>query len=284
LEPYRNVQDPLVVWRGLKAINSVPGVVGIKEYYGLAPTREDPNLRITSLFFKNPSIDETKALQLLAKPYGRAAGDVAQFWKLTSEAMEFFPWDGTWFFRYLGESKPVHSMNAAFIRGQVAHTPAWESGRRAVFMKTDNNECDPWLLEDVQLRCEMAAERMAAALQIGERIKGDIPKEVATEFAKALTDLTQIRRRAVAYACHLRETNLANMMRQCVAAKEAIPARLPAEMAAVLKTDQANQEQSEPIGAALALLQKDQAAFLKTYFMAPDRPLNQGGFSVTSRW
>ena len=55
-------------------------------------------------------------------------------------------------------------------------------------------------------------------------------------------------------------------------------------MAAVLKEDQANQQQAEPIGAALALLEKDQSAFLKTYFVVPDKPLNQGGFSVTSRW
>src|ERR1035441_5540746 len=120
LEPYRNAQHPLVTWRGLKAIASVPGVVGIKEYYGLVPTKEDPNLRMTSLFFKNPRLDEAKALQQLAAPYGRAARDMAQFWTLTSEAMEFFPWDASWFFRYMGQSTPVHSMNAAFIRGQVA--------------------------------------------------------------------------------------------------------------------------------------------------------------------
>jgi hypothetical protein len=284
MEPYHNAQHPLVIWRGLKAIASVPGVVGIKEYYGLVPTREDPNLRMTSLFFKNPRLDEDSALHLLAKPYGRAAHDMEQFWTLTSEAMEFFPWDASWFFRYMGQSTPVHSMNAAFIRGQVAHTPAWESGRRAIFMKTDNAECDPWMLEDVQLRCDMAAERMAAALQLGQRIKGDVPREFAGEYAQALADLTQFRRRAVAYVCHLRETNLANMMRQCVAGNQPMPERLPAEMAAVLKADQANQQQTEPIGAALALLEKDRGAFLKQYFAVPDKPLNQGGFSVTSRW
>jgi hypothetical protein len=284
LEPFRCAQHPLVTWRGLKAIASVPGVVGIKEYYGLVPAQEDPNLRMTALFFKNPRLDESRALQLLARPYGRAARDMAQFWTLTSEAMEFFPWDASWFFRYQGKTTPVHSMNAAFIRGKVAHTPAWESGRRAIFMKTDNAECDPWMLEDVQLRCEMASERMAAALQLGQRIKDDVPAQFAPEFTQALAELTQFRRRAVAYACHLRETNLADMMRLCMASHEPMPERLPAEMAAVLKTDQANQQQAEPIGAALALLEKDRAAFLKTYFVVPDQPLNQGGFNVTSRW
>ena len=284
LEPFRYAQHPLVTWRGLKAIADVPGVAGIKEYYGLEPEKEDPNLRMTGLFFKNPRLDESKALRLLAKPYGRAAGDMEQFWALTSEAMEFFPWDASWFFRYVGQTTPVHSMNAAFIRGQVAHTPAWVSGRRAIFMKTDNAECDPWMLEDVQLRCDMASARMAAALQLGRRIKNDVPKELVPEFAQALEELDQFRRRAVAYVCHLRETNLATEMRLCETSHEPMPERLPAEMAAVLKTDQANQQQAEPIGAALALLEKDQAAFLKTYFVVPDKPLNQGGFNVTSRW
>ena len=38
------LSHPLVTLRGLKAIAAVPGLVGIKEYYGLGPDRDDPNL------------------------------------------------------------------------------------------------------------------------------------------------------------------------------------------------------------------------------------------------
>ena len=76
LENFRHLAHPLVTLRGLKAIASVPGVVGIKEYYGLNPLVEDPNLRMSSLFFQQPNISETAALRALAKPYGPAANGV----------------------------------------------------------------------------------------------------------------------------------------------------------------------------------------------------------------
>ena len=65
---------PLVTLRGLKAIADVAGVAGIKEYFGLAPDREDPNLRMTGLFFANPGITEAEAVRQLAAPYGKASG------------------------------------------------------------------------------------------------------------------------------------------------------------------------------------------------------------------
>ena len=37
-------------------------------------------------------------------------------------------------------------------------------------MKTDNAQQDPWMLEDVQLRCQLAAERWEAALARGGQI------------------------------------------------------------------------------------------------------------------
>jgi hypothetical protein len=283
LEPFHGFQDPLVTWRGLKSILEVPGVVGIKEYYGLVPTREDPDLRATGLFFKNPALTENQALHFLAKPYGRAAVGMEQFWKLNSEAMEFFPWDATWFFRYLGESAPAHGMNAAFIRGQVAHTPAWESTRHAIFMKTDNSESDPWMLEDVQLRCQMAADRLTAALEAAQRINGKVPREFSTEFAQALSDTAEVRRRALAYACHLRESNLARMMRQCLADHQPIPNRLTNELREILKADQANQQQTEPIATALEALQQDPSGFLQKYFIVPAQSSSANVFSATSR-
>ena len=73
------------------------------------------------------------------------------FWRLTSEAMELFPWDTSWFIREIGKCDPSHTMNAAFIRGQQCHTPSWESTRSAIFMKTDSRQPDPWMLEDVQI-------------------------------------------------------------------------------------------------------------------------------------
>ena len=37
LEPYLHLSHPLVTVRGLRAMARTPGIVGLKEYYGLAP-------------------------------------------------------------------------------------------------------------------------------------------------------------------------------------------------------------------------------------------------------
>ena len=125
IETFYYLSHPLVTLRGLQAIASVPGVVGVKEYFGLNPAREDPNLRMTSLFFKNPDILEDEALRRLAGPYGKVAGPMLEFWRLTSEGMEMFPFDTSWFIREVGRSRTDHSLSAAMLRGQQCHTPAW---------------------------------------------------------------------------------------------------------------------------------------------------------------
>jgi hypothetical protein len=283
LEPYRYLSYPLVTLHGLRTFASVPGLQGMKEYYGLIPTIDDPNLRMTGLFFSHPDIDDATALATLASPYGAAKADMIQFWKLTSEAMELFPWDASWFIREIGRSDPVHSMSAAMLRGQQAHTPAWESTRHAIFMKTDNNEADSWMLEDVQLRCDLAADRMGRALELGRRLHSALPPSFQADHAENLRQLAGLRQRTLAYVYHLRETNLARMMRAVRERGGSVPDRMKQEMTEVLQRDQQNEQQAEPIGAALALLGQDQDAFLKTYFVVtPDRA-SKGGFSLTSR-
>ena len=130
LEPFYHLAHPLVTLRGLKAIAAVPGVSGIKEYFGLNPTVEDPNLRMTGLFFRHPAISEADALKALAKPYGKAAGGMIEFWHLASQGMELFPWDTSWFIREVGRSRdrsqPVrrHAARPAMPHAElVLHPP-----------------------------------------------------------------------------------------------------------------------------------------------------------------
>jgi hypothetical protein len=55
------------------------------------------------------------------------------------------------------------------------------------------------------------------------------------------------------------------------------------EMTEVLKADQHNEQQAEPIGEALALLATDEDAFLKRYFVVTSDQASKGVFSLTSR-
>jgi len=296
LEGFYHLAHPLVTLRGLKTIASVPGVVGVKEYYGLNPTVEDPNLRMTGLFFKNPAISEAAALKALAKPYGPAANDLSEYWRMASQGMELFPWDATWFMREIGHSRTDHSLSAAMLRGQQCHTPAWCSSRRAIFMKTDNTQPDPWMLEDAQLRCQLAAERWDNALARAQQFKNSVPSSLTGDFTQNLTDLAGLRRRALAYALHLRETNLATILRQAVEMKVPRPQKSVDELLAALEADLEN-NRAEIAGAfnekaikpwsemeqAIALLKQSPDEFLQKYLKEdPDR-ISKGYFSATSR-
>ncbi|MCY3020636.1 MAG: hypothetical protein NTW87_16585 [Planctomycetota bacterium] len=294
LEPFLNLAHPLVTLRALKALTAVPGVVGIKEYYGLAPDREDPNLRMAGLFFANPRITEDEALRDLARPYGKAVGKMTAFWRLAGEAMELFPWETSWFVREVGRSRPDHSLAAAFLRGQQCHTPSWFSTRHAIFMKTDDAQPDPWMLEDVQLRCELAAERMGEALEAATEARGAVPAEFSERLAANMADLGRFRRRALAYAYHLRETNLATVMRVARKAGQKLPDRVTAELLAAMQADLDNYRADQPSPAptllawqdmeeAIALLRRSPDEFLEDYFTEKARPPSKGVFSVTSR-
>ncbi len=92
------------------------------------------------------------------------------------------------------------------------------------------------------------------------------------------------KRRALFYACHLRETNLAYIFRQCLTEKQSMHERVLAELINVPKADLENQGQSEPCSAAIAFLEADPENFVHTYFI-PNIPnaTSRGPFSVTSK-
>lgn len=295
-EPCAHIQCPQLVLRQLRTIASIPTIQGIKEYYGIIPEPTDVTLQMTGLFFANPEIRTDEALTLLAKPYGTTASQMIEYWRLTSEAFDLIPYDASWLVRGMGRSMLFHGMNAAFVAGIIVPTPAWESTRRGIFMKTDQSNDHPWLLEDVQLRLEMASERLNEAITVGQSIASKVPSALSPMHDGGLSDLGIFSRRCVILACHLRETNLATVMRMAKESSGTIPDRMIAEMRTVLFRDQTAQEEGRKIeggkapgyeGAgkqvaeALALLDKNPGQFLDTYF----KPAHGGGWggNFTSR-
>lgn len=296
LETIYHFPCPLVTLRGLQAIASIPGVTGIKEYFGLDPTCEDPNLRMTSIFFRNPAIPEAEALNLLAKPYGKASDKMKELWRLTSEGMELFPWETSWYMGQIGRSRTDHALSAAFLRGGKPPTPSWFSTRQAIFMKNDPQQPHPWMLEDVQLRCQAAAKRWEAALAVGNECKGYIPVKLAGDFDQILTAVTGVRRRALAYAYHIRETNLATVLRKATDLKIPMPQRSIDELLSVMEADLKNHNEEimtvnkadssrewEDMEQAIALLKQDVNLFLQKYLIVTEDAWSKGPNSVTSR-
>ncbi len=285
-EPLLHLSHPLVTLRGLKAI-AAAGVTGIKEYYGLDPDREDPNLRMTGLFLANPAISEAEALVELARPYAAAAAGMARFWQLASRGMELFPWDVAWYVRQIGRSRVDHALSAARIRGMPCRTPSWCSTRATIFLRSYEfyTEDDPWLREDIELRCRLAAEAWEHALAQLRQALPSVPPGLRLSVERNLLDLGRLRRRALAYAYHFRETNLAEMLR----AYPHAPERMRAELRQCLQADLENyalEQQADlaapglglfplwvpPAGTpwqeaedALKLLDEAPPAFLETY-------------------
>lgn len=284
VEPYTHLAYPLVTLRGLKLLDAVPELAGTKEYYGLLPDQEDPNLRMTGLFFNDPAIEENTALETLAEPYGPAAASVIEYWRHLSEAMDLFPWETSWIIRAVGNADPCHALSAAMVRGTPWHTPSWMSTRRNTFMVVDTDlEPDPWMLEDIQLRCALAADRMGKALAVGRAVEADVPEGLRPDFSAGLEELHEFRRRALAYVYHCRETNLATAMRERQRQGLEITEALWAEMGGILEADLENQEQNPAMAEAVALFNEDRPRFLDTYFKVEEDKTSRGHLSVTSR-
>lgn len=283
LEPFTHLAHPLVPVHLLRAVSQVPGVTGIKEYYGLLPDQEDANLHAVGLFLADPSLNDASLLTKLAAPFGINAKELVQFWTLTSEGMELFPWDASWFIREIGKSDPQHALSAAFLRGYCAETPSWMSTRDAIFMKVNDLEPHLWMLEDVQLRCELAGGRFQAALDLGLNILPGLEDGFTQAFRLNLQELGELLARTRAYAYHIRASNLTAVLRRIRSVGGAVPDHLVAELRAVLLADQSNMRTSEPLETAIRLLSQNLDAFLAAYFRLEENKASKGSFSLTSR-
>ncbi len=286
MEPYTHIPTPMLTLQELRAVYNAGVLKGIKEYYGNVPNEEDPNLRMTGIFFHNPEVSDSAAMNELTKSYLKAAEGVSKYWKLSSEAVAFYPWDVTWLAREAGRSNPEHLMTAATLKGASWETPDWQSSRKTYFMRTDEAD-DPnfWMREDMQLRFEQSASLMTQAINIADSVKEFVPQILRSEFDKSIDELKELNRRVLAYAYHLRETNLANDIRSSIKLKMPEKQRLDniTELRKILLKDQENEGTNEPIASAIKMLDNNLNKFFKTYFL-PSKATNlRDQWSITSK-
>jgi len=290
MEPYLHIATPLATLRALRAVNNAGKLTGIKEYYGNVPDKEDPNLRMTGIFFNNPDISDESALATLAQPYNEAAQGVSAYWKLSSEAIEMYPWDVSWRAREVGRSNPRHPTTAAVLKGASWQTPEWQSNRRTAFLRTDQTDSPNfWMREDIQLRFEQSASKLQAAIAAAQSVQGKIPDAYKATFDKSVEELAGLKTRVLSYAYHLRESNLADLIRDAAKQGLKVNERNVLELRSLLVQDQKNMGTEEPMGSAITTLDNDLDQFLKTYFL-PSAPSGKndnwdspGFWSITSQ-
>ena len=177
LEDYfpRFVYEQLQNWREMK------GVVGIKEYFGFAPSNFSVNAAMLRACMRSPNATLEELLEEIAAPYGeKAAPLMISAWEYVARGVEAFPWDVTYLIGQLGLNKGdngSHSWDPVSIANGTWNTPAWKTNRRANFMMTNDFKAHPWLFENVGLQLEDSASLLLQAVEQFEKAK-DVGRNV----------------------------------------------------------------------------------------------------------
>ncbi len=151
----RLVYEQMLEWKALE------GLVGVKEYYGFAPSTFSVNAAMLQAWMKAPDASLETLLQQISAPYGeKAAPFLRQAWEYTAQSVEAYPWDTTYLIGPLGLDRHwdgSHNWEPVDIPSATWDTPIWKANRKANFMLTDEPRAHPWIFEDAGLRLEDAA-------------------------------------------------------------------------------------------------------------------------------
>ena len=188
IAPLTHLACPRLVYQQLEALRHAPGVVGIKEYYGLVPAHFSVNVALLRAYLASPDTPLDDLLGPLAGGPGPQAAALLQAWEWTAQAMESFPWNASWALRRMFEH-PDQEWPA--VPGASWLTPSWQANRRGFYMVTDLEHQHPWLKEDVALRALHSArlfEKAAASLDASSRFDQTVlPGDLALQLREVRT-------------------------------------------------------------------------------------------------
>lgn len=283
-EPLPSIPTPQLTYSQIHAVMALPGVVGVKEYYGLIPGICDPCLAMAGEVLKDSSLTLEKALGSIAAPYGKQANAIREVWQAVTDGYMLFPFDASWWIREVGRADIDHGWYAAFLRGQQCSSPSWDSSRHAIFMVTDDEAPHPSMMEDVQLRCELAGAKFAEATQLARELLPCLTGQFAEEMKKTIQSVDYFSRVSVSYALHLRETSVASMLRALREKGKPLRGDLVVELESLLTRDVENQGGTGVVCEVKQAFDSDPDRWLDTYLLPTAETLNEKGrFSVTSR-
>lgn len=241
ITPLQHVVAPQLIWEQVNALASVPGVSGVKEYFGTRPDINDPDLSMAGLVFAEPKISMPEALEKLAAPCGAAKQEVLAAWQAMADGLKLFPWDTSWRLRSIDQQKVWHDWKPFTIRGHVCDSPSWVSTRRALFMITENEVLHPWFVEDVSLRFQAAGDCFEQATASYERALPLLPESLKADIILWRDDAASLMRITRSYALHGCETLVARHLRDAMQDSGALPPALVGKMRGLLERDAVNQ-------------------------------------------
>lgn len=197
---------PRLVYEQISVTSSIPGVTGLKEYYGICPKYMSINEKIMGRCFEGQT-DFNQMIEDLACSYTDDISTIIKFWETTSRVLELFPWELSWVMRLYN----YHPYDKAYW-GQVSfgnlmrtpwNTPSWLSNRRSYYMvSADTVNLTPAYCKDLVKRFQKCIELMDRAAEIAHSIK--VKEEVQQEFDTQNESVYLIRLLAVCRLNHLR--------------------------------------------------------------------------------
>jgi hypothetical protein len=262
------IPAPRLVDEEYAAFLRVPGIVGIKEYFGIDTAAADLDLDLLQRRLHDPSRSSDEIMERITSRFGAAQADVRAYLDLLSDAFQSFPWDASWSAMALGLASVDHGWTGATIQAESWNTPSWQSTRRTTYMKTDDTQPPFWMLEDVELRCRLAAETLDKASDLAVRVLDELsaPSD-KVQFQRIQHDVNFFRRVTWSYALHIRETNVAQMLRQDLAANRPMTSALVKELGKLLDSDVANQNAQGRVVEMRRLFLSDPPAFVRRYLI-----------------
>ena len=258
---------PRLVWEQLEGWKRLPGIVGIKEYFGLAPSTFSVNAAMLRACLGSPDAPLDRLLEEVAKPYGaKAAPLMLKGWECVAQGVESFPWDITYIIGPMGLSKQhdgSHGWEPMAILNAHWDTPIWESNRRANFMLTHEHKAHPWVFEDAGLRLGEAADLYYEAVKVfDEALAAGSPN--AEEIKVQRADVVKTARAMRGTSLHFLET-LAAVDARMVQHDEQQWKKVVRRLEKLLETDAENQENAEAMVKELAAFRQDPKGWLGTH-------------------
>lgn len=188
-EPRLCFPCPRLTYQQLHALRTCPGIVGVKEYYGLQPKDFSVNIEMVRRYLRSGDAPLEELLADIAGEYSPDKNALLEAWELASWGMELFPWNASWHMRQAFQKPLDHEWTE--VPPGIWPTPSWNANRRGFYMVVDLPKQHPWLKEDVGLRATKAAEIWTKAADLLEQAARS-PSPRQADLARQAADVRHV--------------------------------------------------------------------------------------------
>lgn len=163
--------SPRLVYRQIQALARVPGVTGMKEYFGFPLEYASVNEETMRLVAQDPyrpwdGVEDALADAYAADEDGRRR--VRRFWEYAARAVEFIPWELSWVLRFGNLPPYAEYWGARFVDlfKTPWSTPSWLSNRRSFYLVVEGETNFTTRMQlDLIERFRMAADWLERAAE-----------------------------------------------------------------------------------------------------------------------